>query len=433
MKEGKIMGREIIQILDQICRSKGIDRTVLISAVEEGIVAAARRINDTQEKLEAHLNLNTGQIELFVLKRVVEVVEDSKLEMSFDEAKLLSPEIEIGDELALQKESKSLGRIAAQVAKQVITQRVREAERDILYEYFKSRELELVNGIVLREEKNGIFVDLGKTEALLPKTEYSSRDSFHRTDRIRTILLEARRYSQSPGAPELILSRSHPAMIERLFEMEIPEINDGTIEIMGVVREPGKRAKVCVRSKDENIDPVGACVGQRGARVQSIVRELNGENIDIIPWTEDIKILVTHALNPAKIRKVELFEKEKKVRVIVADDQLSLAIGKKGQNVRLAVKLTGWDIDIKSESAILRENDEQFIKEKNAHWLFQKLPGVGSKVAQGLVDLNLYSIEALAKTNPKLLLPLPGIGLKKAEAIIEAANNMLQSKSVLEK
>lgn len=420
------MGREIIQILDQICREKGIDRSVLVAAVEEGVVSAARRNLDSRENLEAHLNMENGQIELFSIRLVVEKVNNQELEISLEKAKEFNPDAEIGDELEFRKEASGLGRIAAQVAKQVITQRMREAERDSLYEYYKNRQFDLVNGIITREEKNHYVVDLGKVEAVLPRSEMSPRDSFRRTDRIRAVLLDAHRFSQSPGLPEIVLSRTHNALIERLFEVEIPEIKDGTIEIVTVVREPGKRAKVCVKSKDSSIDPVGACVGQRGARVQSIVRELNGENIDIIPWTNDITALVTFALNPAKIRKVQIFEAEKKVRVLVNDDQLSLAIGKKGQNVRLAVKLTGWDIDIKSESVIARENDEQFIREKNAVWLFEKLPGVGVKVAEGLVGLNMFGYDDVARTEPEKLLVLPGIGLKKAEAIIAAARALLE-------
>lgn len=423
------MGKEIIQIIDQISRSKGIDRDVLISAIEEGIVSAARRIINTKENFEAHLNTENGQIELYALKLVVEQVANNDVEISLDEAKKLHPDAELGDELEFRRESSALGRIAAQVAKQVFTQRMREAERDIIYDYFKKRELELVNGIVLRDERNHLVIDLGKTEATLPKAEISPRDNFHRTNRIRAVLLEAKRFSQSPGIPELILSRTHPALIERLFEMEVPEIKDGTIEIIGVVREPGTRAKVCVKSKDSNIDPVGACVGQRGSRVQSIVRELNGENIDIIPWTDDVPKLISYALNPAKIKSVDVFHADKKVRVIVNDDQLSLAIGKKGQNVRLAVKLTGWDIDIKSETALVRENDEQFIREQNAIWKFQELPGIGSKVAQALIEMNCYAFNDIAELEPEKLIHLPGVGLKKAEAIIAAAKSMIESEN----
>ncbi|MBN2383563.1 transcription termination/antitermination protein NusA [bacterium] len=427
------MSREIIQIIDLICREKGIDRDVLISAVEEGVVSAARRMMDTKEEIEAHLDLETGNVEIFSVKLVVKKVENKLLEITLKDAQKLNPDAELGDELEFRKVVGGLGRIAAQVAKQVITQRVREAERDIIYNTYKDRQYELFSGIVIRDEKNHMIVDLGRVEAILPRSEMSPRDNFHRNDRIRAILLEARRFSHTLGMPELVLSRTHPSLIERLFEMEIPEIKDKTIEIVNVVREPGKRAKVCVKSKDSNIDPVGACVGQRGARVQSIVRELNGENIDIIPWTEDVATLVSYALNPAKIQSVEVFVQEKKVKVIVADDQLSLAIGKKGQNVRLAVRLTGWDIDIKSESVILQEDDQQFIKEKNAIWLFQRLPGIGEKVAEFLVQNNLYTYEDIAKTDIDFLMNLPGIGLKKAEAIIEAAQAFIDSEKTEEK
>jgi N utilization substance protein A len=341
------VNQEILRIIEQISREKGIEKEILLAGVEAAVLSAAKRRYGPIESLLAHFNSQTGTLELTIAKTAVDQVKDAKVEMPLEQARAFDPEAQLGDVMQVPLELEGFGRVAAQTAKQVIIQKVREAERDIVYHEYKGREGELVNGIVQRFEKGDIVLDLGKTEALLPRKEQSSRETFQRGERVRAYILEVRK---STSGPQIIVSRTHPGLVERLFEMEVPEIYEGVIEIKGAVREPNGRAKIAVYSRDRAVDPIGACVGMRGVRVQAVVQELRGEKIDIVQWSEEPATFVANALSPAKIYKINVNAEGRAMEVIVEDDQLSLAIGKKGQNVRLAAKITKWRIDIKSRS-----------------------------------------------------------------------------------
>jgi transcription termination/antitermination protein NusA len=342
-----VVNQEILRIIEQISREKGIEKDILLAGVEAAVLSAAKRRYGPVETLQAHFNPQTGMLELTIAKTVVVQLKDPKTEIGLDQARAFDLEAKEGDLLHIPLEVEGFGRIAAQTAKQVIIQKVREAERDIIYQEYKGREGELVNGVVQRFEKGDIILDLGKSEALLPRKEQSQRETFQRGERVRAYILEVRK---STSGPQIIVSRTHPGLVERLFEMEVPEIYEGIIEIKGAVREPNGRAKIAVYSRDRAVDPIGACVGMRGVRVQSVVQELRGEKIDIVQWAEDSSSFVANALSPAKIYKINMNPDGRAMEVIVEDDQLSLAIGKKGQNVRLAAKLTKWRLDIKSRS-----------------------------------------------------------------------------------
>jgi transcription termination/antitermination protein NusA len=342
-----VVNQEILRIIEQISREKGIEKDILLAGVEAAVLSAAKRRYGPVETLQAHFNPQTGTLDLTIAKTVVVQLQDPKTEVGLDQARAFDLEAKEGDLLHIPLEVEGFGRIAAQTAKQVIIQKVREAERDIVYQEYKGREGELVNGVVQRFEKGDIILDLGKTEALLPRKEQSQRETFQRGERVRAYILEVRK---GTSGPQIIVSRTHPGLVERLFEMEVPEIYEGIIEIKGAVREPNGRAKIAVYSRDRAVDPIGACVGMRGVRVQSVVQELRGEKIDIVQWSEDSSTFVANALSPAKIYKINMNLDGRAMEVIVEDDQLSLAIGKKGQNVRLAAKLTKWRLDIKSRS-----------------------------------------------------------------------------------
>jgi transcription termination/antitermination protein NusA len=342
-----VVNQEILRIIEQISREKGIEKEVLLAGVEAAVVSAAKRRYGPIESLQAHFNPHTGTLDLTIAKTVVVQLTDPKGEIALDQARAYDLEAKVGDVIAIPLEVEGFGRIAAQTAKQVIIQKVREAERDIIYNEYKGREGELVNGVIQRFEKGDIILDLGKTEALLPRKEQSVRETFQRGERLRAYILEVRK---GTSGPQIIASRTHPGLVERLFEMEVPEIYEGIIEIKGAVREPNGRAKIAVSSRDRAVDPIGACVGMRGVRVQSVVQELRGEKIDIVQWSDDPATFVGNALSPAKIYKINVNPDGRAMEVIVEDDQLSLAIGKKGQNVRLAAKLTKWRLDIKSRS-----------------------------------------------------------------------------------
>ncbi|MDH3603459.1 MAG: transcription termination factor NusA, partial [Candidatus Tectomicrobia bacterium] len=343
------MNQELLHLLDQISREKGIDNAVLIDAVCSAVLSAARKRFGPFENLDARLDTTSGAITLFSPKTVTledDIVDDS-IEISLEEAQEIDPEAQLGQSIELIHELEDYGRIAAQTAKQVIIQKVREAERDTIYREFVEREGELVNGVVARVEREGnLIVDLGKTEALLPRREQSFREVFKRNERIRAYIIEVKK---SSSGPQVILSRTHPGFLMRLFEMEVPEIYESIVEIKEAARDASGRAKIAVYSNDKDVDPVGACVGIKGMRVQSVVQELRGEKIDIIPWIDDEVQFVRNALSPAKVARVYVNQDEKTMQVIVPNDQLSLAIGKRGQNVRLAAKLTHWKIDIMSE------------------------------------------------------------------------------------
>ena len=353
------MNQELLHLIEQISREKGVEKSVVIDAVLSAVLSAARKRFGTVDNINARLDEVTGAITLFSLKTVRDeddIVDDS-LEISLEEAQDICPDVTVGSVIEVQHDIDDFGRIAAQTAKQVIIQKVREAERDMVYRDFKDRQGELVNGLVARIEREGnLIVDLGKTEGLLPRREQSFREVFKRGDRIRAYITEVKRAS---SGPQVILSRTHPGFLMRLFEMEVPEIYEGIVEIKGAVRDSSGRAKIAVVSHDKDVDPIGACVGLKGMRVQSVVQELRGEKIDIIQWIDDQVQYVRNALSPARVSRISVNEADKTMQVIVPDDQLSLAIGKRGQNVRLAAKLTHWKIDIKSEGEVDSDSERQ--------------------------------------------------------------------------
>jgi N utilization substance protein A len=342
-------------IIEQVVKEKGIDRAVLVEALESAVLSAANKKYRNTRDLEAHYNDDLGEVELFEFVTVVEEVIDSYKEIDLEEAREVDPEVEIGDSLGMKMDAGSFSRIAAQTAKQVIIQKVREAEREKIFNEFKDRVGELVNGIVRRYERGDLIVDLGMAEGLLPHREQVPRENYRQGDRARVLISEVK---MSTKGPQIILSRTHPDLVSVLFSSEVPEIAEGIVEIKAVAREPGSRTKIAVASYDPDVDPVGACVGMRGSRVQNVVSELRGEKIDIVPWTPDVGRFVCSALAPAEVARIYLDNEEQALEVIVPDDQLSLAIGKKGQNVRLAARLTGWSIDIKSETRAAEAEEE---------------------------------------------------------------------------
>jgi N utilization substance protein A len=350
------MKSELMLVIDQIGREKGIDKAKVIAALESALLTAAKKRFGHGENIQVDIDVDTGEISIVRKKTIAENVLDSKTEISLEEARQIDEEAEMGDEIGSLIEVEEFGRIAAQAAKQVICQKVREAEWESIEREYSKKEGELVHGVILGQERRNYLVDIGKTEALLPIQEQIPREAHRRGDRVRALLLEVRRTSKDV---QVILSRAHPQFVVKLFGLEVPEIAEKIVEIKGVVREPGDRTKISVASRDKAVDPVGACVGVKGSRVQAIVRELHGEKIDIIPWTNDPRVFIGEALNPASIEKVGIDEQKKSALVVVADSQLSLAIGKNGQNVRLAAKLTGWKIDIISSTEYEKQKLER--------------------------------------------------------------------------
>ncbi|RLA76781.1 MAG: transcription termination/antitermination protein NusA [Deltaproteobacteria bacterium] len=402
-------------LIEEIGREKGIDKQYIIEALEDALLKASRKRYGSHKDIEVHYNEELGEIEVFQFKTVVEEVKDPDLEISLEEARKIDPECEIGDSLGMKLDISDLGRIAAQTAKQVIIQRVRDAESETIYQEFKDRKGEIVSGFVQRIDRGNIIVSLGRAEAILPRKEQVPKEVYKRGDRIRAYVLDVLRTS---GGYQIVLSRTHPGFLMKLFELEVPEIAEGIVRIMAAAREPGERAKIAVMSTDPDVDPVGACVGMRGSRVQNVVQELRGEKIDIIPWSEDPARFVCNALAPARVSKVYINKDEKAMEIVVPDDQLSLAIGKRGQNVRLASKLTGWKIDIKSESKMEKLSQEVIAQ-------LQTIPGVGEIIARILYDEGFYSIEDVAESDGEELGRICGIGTEKGEEIVRAAREML--------
>lgn len=355
---------DLKNIIDSIVKEKGIEKQIVLDALEQAVLSAANKKYRNTRDLEAHYNEEIGEVELFEFVTVVEEVIDSYKEIDLEEAREVDPGVEIGDSLGMKMDASDFTRIAAQTAKQVIIQKVREAERETIFNEFISRKDEMVNGIVRRYEKGDLIVDLGRAEAVLPHSEQAPREVYRQGDRIKALITKI---EMTGKGPQIILSRINPLVLAKLFEAEVPEIAEGVVEIKGVVREPGSRSKIAVYSHDGNVDPVGACVGMRGARVQNVVSELRGEKIDIIPWSEDVARFACNALAPAVVSKIYIDEETKAMEIIVADDQLSLAIGKRGQNVRLAARLTGWKIDIKSESRAAEAEILQYSSFDGAH------------------------------------------------------------------
>lgn len=341
------MNSDFIDALTTLEKEKGISKEVIIEAIEAALISGYKRNFNQAQNVRVDINRETGTIRVFARKTVVEEVFDSRLEISLDEAHLQNPNYEVDDVVEIEVTPKNFGRIAAQTAKQVVTQRVREAERGIIYADFIDREDDIMTGIVQRADSRFIYVDLGKVEALLPVSEQMPNEQYNHNDRIKAYITKVEKTTKGP---QIVISRTHPGLLKRLFELEVPEIYDGTVEIKSVAREAGDRSKIAVHADDPEVDPVGACVGPKGQRVQTIVNELKGEKIDIVRWSEDPIEYVANALSPAKVIDVQVDEEAKMTKVIVPDYQLSLAIGKRGQNARLAAKLTGWKIDIKSET-----------------------------------------------------------------------------------
>jgi len=343
--------------IEQIVKEKGIDRQVVLEAMEQAVLTAANKKYRNTRDLEARYNHESGEVELFEFVTVVEEVVDSYKEIDLEEAREVDPDVEVGDSLGEKLDASGFTRIAAQTAKQVIIQKVREAERETIFNEYSDRQWEIITGMVRRFEKGDLLVDLGRAEAVLPSKEQMPREVYRPGDRIRALITDIR---MTTKGPQIILSRAHPSMLAKLFEAEVPEVAEGIVEINAVVRDPGSRAKLAVSSNDPDVDPVGACVGMRGARVQNVVSELRGEKIDIIPWSEDIARFACNALSPAQVSKVFVDEDSRALEVIVAEDQLSLAIGKRGQNVSLAARLTGCRIDIKSEAKAAEAELQEF-------------------------------------------------------------------------
>src|SRR5688572_30965633 len=411
------MQQDLNRVIEQVSKEKGIDKSILIAALETAMVSAAKKTFGHQRKIEAQFNQEIGEVELFEAKTVVESVTDAAVEVSLDEAKEnLDPDAEIGDELLCKLDSSMFGRIAAQAAKQNIVQRVRDAEREIIYNEFKGREGQLVNGIVQRFERRNIIVNLGRTDAILPEKEQVPRERYRQGDRIRAYIVSVEITSRGP---QIVLSRTHPGMLIQLFAQEVPEIYEGIVEVKGAAREPGGRAKIAVTSNDRDVDPVGACVGMRGTRVQAVVQELRGEKIDIVPWTGDPAEYVCRALAPAKVSKIIIDEDDRAMEVIVPDDQLSLAIGKKGQNVRLASRLTGWKLDVRSES---EAEDEA----RRARTSLTGIPGISDVTAELLYQNGFKSAEEVSASDEETIGDIDGIGGERAPGILTAARERVE-------
>ncbi len=386
-------------VLEQVGKDKGIPKEVLVDTIESAMLSAAKKKYGLLAELEAHYNEELGEVELFQFRQVTEIVETPETQISIKEAHKLDPEATLGDSLGEKLDSNQFGRIAAQTAKQVIIQKVRDAERDIIYNEYKDRVGELVTGIIRRIEKGNVIIDLGRTEAILPYKEQIQTETYKPNDRTQALLLELRKDSKGP---QVVLSRRHPNLIKALFAMEVPEISEGIVEVKNVAREPGFRAKIAVYSQDSDVDPVGACVGMKGSRVQSVVQELRGEKIDIVCYDADPARFVCNAIAPAEVSKVIIHDKDHSMEIIVPDDQLSLAIGKKGQNVRLAAQLTTWNIDIFSETKL------EEIQKKAKTALVEDLE-IDESMASVLYSHAFRSTREIAALPVEELLQLPGL------------------------
>jgi N utilization substance protein A len=425
LKVSEAMASVLYQSIEALSRDKGIEPEIVVGAVEDAIALATRKFYKTQENMRAEMDKETGEIRAYVYKTVVEgpeQVEDEINQLTLDAARALAPEVEVGGELRFYKDTTPLGRIAAQMAKQVIFQKVREAERDTVFLEYNHRAGEVLNATVKRLEPMDVIFDLGKAEARMPKREQSRLEQFAVGERVRVVLL---RVDRAAKGPQVIVSRAAPGLVQNLFQSEVPEIYDGTVTIKAIAREAGERTKIAVLSRDKDVDPVGACVGMKGMRVQSIIRELRGEKIDIIEFSEEITTFAEKALQPAKVSKVSIVNlEEKQIEVIVDDTQLSLAIGKKGQNVRLAAKLLGWKIDIKSEEE-KRQEVEQQMQEMGggATTPVEQIKELGDAILEKLIAAGITTIEELADMTPEQLEEIPGIGEKTLEKISVAVRH----------
>jgi N utilization substance protein A len=412
---------DLNRVIEQVSKEKGIDRQIIVGAIEEAMLSAAKRTFGPDKNIEAQFNSELGEVELFEIKTVVEVIEDAENQVLLDEARRsLDPEAQIGDELLAKLPSEKFGRIAAQAAKQNIIQRVRDAERDSIYNEFKGRKGELVSGTVQRFEKKNIIVNLGRTDAILPEKEQIPRERYRQSDRIRAYIIDV---DLATKGPQIVLSRTHPGLLIKLFEQEVPEIYEGIVEVKGAAREPGGRAKIAVSSNDDDVDPVGACVGMRGTRVQAVVQELRNERIDIVPWVAEPADYVCRALAPAKVSKIIVDEDEQGMEVIVPDDQLSLAIGRKGQNVRLASRLTGWRLDVRSES---EAEDEA----RRARASLSSVEGIGAAAAEQLYQGGIKSAADLAAADPEALTDMAPLAPEAIPAILASAKEQAEREAL---
>ncbi len=413
---------DIKRVVEQVSRDKGIDRKILIDALEEALRSAARKKFGVKVDIEAHFSEESGEIEVFQFKEVVQEIDDPDLQITLEEGRRLDPECEVGDSLGTKMDATSFGRIAAQSAKQVIIQKLKDAERDAVYANFIDRKGEIINGIVQRFDRGDIVVNLGATEGVVPVREQVPRESYRRGDRIRALILDV---LYETRGPQIVLTRTHPDFLVALFKTEVPEIAEGIVDIKGASREPGIRAKIAVSSQDSDIDPVGACVGMKGSRVQNVVQELRGEKIDIIPWHVDAAKFVCNALAPAEIARVIIDEENRSMEVIVPDEFLSVAIGKRGQNVRLASKLSGWHLDVNSET---QYNETM----KSGYESLVKISGVGAAMADALFEKGLYSAQELAGADIDDLIQIRGIGEEKAKQIVENARQWITDQAAAE-
>ena len=410
---------ELLQIAEAVAREKSIDRNIVITAMEDAIAKAARSRYGSETEVKAEINSKTGELRLSRHMLVVETVENPSNQIGLEEARRHNPAAQIGDTIADALPPLEYGRIAAQSAKQVIVQKVREAERDRQYQEYKDRIGDIVNGIVKRVEYGNVVVDLGRGEAIVRRDEMLPRETMRNGDRIRAFIYDVRREARGP---QIFLSRTHPQFMAKLFAQEVPEIYDGIVEVKAVARDPGSRAKIAVISRDSSVDPVGACVGMRGSRVQAVVNELQGEKIDIIPWSPDIATFVVNALAPAEVAKVVLDEDRERIEVVVPDQQLSLAIGRRGQNVRLASQLTGWDIDILTEQEESERRQAEFEKRTK---VFMEALNVDEVVGQLLASEGFNSVEELAFVEPKELTSIEGFDEGTAEELQTRARDYL--------
>jgi N utilization substance protein A len=409
---------DLKRIIEQISRDKGIEKHLLVETIEEAVRSAARKKFGSRRDMEVQYNEELGEVEIFQFRTVVEKVEDEQTEISMEQASALDPGVKLHDEIGTKMENiAELGRIAAQSAKQVIIQKMKDAELDVIYDMYKGRTGEIVNGIVQRFERGNMIINLGRTDAVLPHGEQIPKRSFRQGDRIRALLLDVR---QSAREQQLVLSRTNNDFLSKLFEMEVPEIAEGIVKIMGVSREPGFRAKIAVSSSETDVDPVGACVGMKGSRVQNVVQELQGERIDIVPWSPDPAKFVSNAMAPAEVSMVLVDEDKKSLMVVVPDDQLSLAIGRQGQNVRLASKLLGWNIDVKSESRYAKLEEEGYRSFLNIEGVDEGMADIfydsGFRTASDLKGITVNELEGLKNMKPE-----------RAAKLAEAIEDYMQS------
>ena len=398
-------------VIEQVGKEKGIPKEIIVETLEEAVLSASKKKFGSHLELEARYNEGLGEIEIFRFKTVAEEVQDPDLEVTLEEARKSDPECMVGDSIGMKMDTSQLGRIAAQTAKQVIMQKVRNAESDVIYNEYKDRKGTIVTGVVQRVEKNHYVINLGKTEAVLPFKEVIPNENFKRRDRVKAYVLDV---EKDQKGCTILLSRTHPNFLVRLFEVEVPEIQEGIIKVVGAAREPGERAKISVYSQDASIDPIGACVGVKGSRVQAVVQELRGEKIDIIPWSKDTAKFACNALAPARVSKVYINDEDQSMEIIVNDDQLSLAIGKKGQNVRLASRLTGWKIDIKSEAEV-EKTSRKVIDD-----LMENLK-TNEIIARVLFDEYLREPRDIARLSPEELAKATSIGVEDCKPIVEHA------------